>query len=282
MVFNGIFYGIQKYGTDQTIVQRYLTARSEKGAVRAALMGVFLSLPVWALFMFIGTALYSYYQVPGNVLPDGINTDTVFPYFIMTQLPNGITGLVLSALIAAAISSLDSDLNCISAIAVDDYYKRLKPESTDEQKLRFGKLIIIISGITSLLIASLYVYFGSEGILGIVFGLYAIFSGGIAGIFLLGIFSKRANKQGLYIAIVVCVLFTAYAVLTSMKISNGVVLDLGKWNFTHHKYMLGVYTHFIIIIVGYIASLFFKSDEPHDDLTIYAWWDKKKNGKKWK
>jgi SSS family solute:Na+ symporter len=272
MVFNGIFYGIQKYGTDQTIIQRYLTTKTEKGAIKAALTGVLLSLPVWALFMFIGTALFSYYHISGDVLPAHINPDAVFPYFIIHKLPPGVTGLVLSALLAAAISSLDADLNCLSAIAVDDYYKRFRPKSTDEQKLKFGKLIIVISGIASLLIASLYVYTGSKGVLGIVFALYAIFSGGIAGIFLLGIFSKRANKQGLYIAIVVCVLFTAYAVLTKTKINGSPILDLGEFNFTHHSYMLGVYTHFIIIIIGYFASFLFKSEEPHEDLTIYAWW----------
>lgn len=275
MVFNGIFYGIQKYGTDQTIVQRYLTTKTEKGAIKAALTGVFLSLPVWALFMFIGTALYSYYNLSGSVLPADINPDAVFPYFIMTKLPPGVTGLVLSALLAAAISSLDADLNCLSAIAVDDYYARFKPQSTDTDRLRFGRIIIIISGVAALLIASLYVFTGSEGVLGIVFGLYAIFSGGIAGIFLLGIFSKRANKQGLNIAIAACILFTAYAVLTSTKINGSLVLNLGEWNFKHHSYMLGVYTHLIIIIVGYLASLFFKSDMPHDDLTIYSWWEKK-------
>jgi len=276
MVLNGIFYGIQKYGTDQTIVQRYLTARSEKGALRAALIGVVLSLPVWALFMFIGTALYSYYQAVPGVLPADINSDAVFPYFIMTQLPVGVTGLILSSLIAAAISSLDSDLNCLSAIAVEDYYIRIKKKSTDEQKLKFGKLIVIVSGIASLLIASIYVYTGSEGILGIIFALYAIFSGGIAGIFLLGILTRRANKQGLYIAIGVCVLFTTYAVLTSLKLNGSPLLDLGNLNFTHHKYMLGVYTHIIILVVGYLASLFFKTEPVHEDLTIYAWYDKVK------
>ncbi len=279
MVFNGIFYGIQKYGTDQTIIQRYLTAKSEKGAVKAALMGVVLSLPVWALFMFIGTALYSYYEISAVSLPAGIKPDEVFPYFIMTQLPIGVTGLILSALIAAAISSLDSDLNCLSAIAVEDYYIRFKKDSTDEQKLKFGKLIVVVSGLAALLIATLYVGLGGEGVLGIVFGLYAIFSGGIAGIFLLGVFSKRANRQGLNIGIAACVIFTAYAVLTSQKFGDSTLLDLGTWNFSHHKYMLGVYSHLIVVIIGYIASLFFKSDHPHDELTFHALW-KNMNTKK--
>ncbi len=277
LVLNGIFYGIQKYGTDQTIVQRYLTARSEKGAIKAALMGVVLSLPVWALFMFIGTALFAYYQLVDASLPANIKPDEVFPYFIMTELPVGLTGLILSALIAAAVSSLDSDLNCLSAIAVEDYYSRFKKDSTDEQRLRFGKIIVVISGILALLVATMYVGLGGKGVLGIVFGLYAIFSGGIAGIFILGLFSKKANNHGLNIGIAASVLFTAYAVLTSQKFGDSTLLDLGSWNFTHHKYMLGVYSHLIVIVVGYAASLFFKSEVPEDDLTFYGWLKRRKN-----
>jgi solute:Na+ symporter, SSS family len=280
LVFNGIFYGIQKYGTDQTIVQRYLTARSDKGAVKAALMGVLLSLPVWTLFMFIGTALFVFYKATPESLPVNIAPDEVFPYFIMTQLPNGITGMIIASLMAAAISSLDSDLNSLSAIAVEDYYKRFRKGSDDTQRLKFGRIIVVISGIAALLIASTYIYLGSEGILGIVFGLYAIFSGGIAGIFLLGIFSRRANKQGLYVGIIATIIFTAYAVLSSMKNDGSPMFDLGKYNFTHHKYMLGVYTHLIVVIVGYLASFFWKTEPVHEDLTVYAWYDKVKANRK--
>ena len=85
MVINGIFYAIQKYGTDQTIVQRYLTAKSDKAAIKASLIGVLLSVPVWALFMFLGTALFSFYHSGTATLPAGITGDKVFPYFIITS-----------------------------------------------------------------------------------------------------------------------------------------------------------------------------------------------------
>lgn len=278
MVFNGIFYGIQKYATDQTIVQRYLTAKSDKGAIKAALIGVVFSLPVWALFMFIGTGLFSFYKISGHVLPPHINPDAVFPYFIMHQLPAGVTGLVISALIAASVSTLDSDLNSLAAVAVEDYYIRIKPRSSDRQRLRIGKIVVVIAGLLSLLIASVYVKAGTKGVLGVVFALYAIFSGGIAGIFLLGVFSRRANRQGLNIAIVVCILFTAYAVLTSTPVNGKLLLDMGKLNFHQHKYMLGVYTHLIIIVVGYLASLFFKHRKVDEELTVYGL--RNKQGKK--
>jgi len=283
MVLNGIFYALQKYGTDQTIVQRYLAAKNDKEAKKAAYIGVLMSVPIWALFMFIGTALFAYYHAQGApLLPEGIKADEVFPYFIAHELPVGIRGLIIAALAAAAISSLDSDLNCLSAIAVQDYYKRFKKDATDQQQLRFGKWMVVASGIGAIGVACLYISWGGEGVLGALFSLYAIFSAGIVGIFVLGLFSRRANKQGLYIGIAAAVIYTAYAVLTSTKVDidgDGIkqtLLDLGDWNFSHHKYMLGVYSHLIVLVVGYLASFCFKTPLADKELTIWGYLENKK------
>lgn len=276
MAINGIFYAIQKYGTDQTVVQRYLTARSNRDGIKASLIGVLLSVPVWALFMFIGTALFAYYQLtPGAVLPTDIAADAVFPYFILNELPVGLTGLIISALIAAAVSSLDSDLICLSAVLTEDFYAKLRKQATDQQKLWFGKVMVVVSGLMAILVATVYTYIGGKGALGIVFGLYAIFSGGIAGMFLLGLFSRRANKQGMHIGMAACILFTGYAVLTSQKIGDTQILDFGNWNFQHHKYMLGVYSHMILFGIGFLASFFFKKPDISENLTYYGWRGKK-------
>jgi SSS family solute:Na+ symporter len=281
MAINGIFYGIQKYGTDQTIVQRYLTAKSDRSAIKASLMGVVLIIPVWTLFMFIGTALFVYYQQ--NPLPVNMRPDAIFPYFIVSQLPVGVVGLVIASLVSAAICSLGADLNCLAAVGVEDYYKRLRPGKTDAEYLKAGKWLVVAAGIGALLIAGLYLSAGDEGVLGIVFTLYAIFSGGIVGIFLLGLFSARANKQGVNIGIITCIIFTAYAFLTSTKIGLGtdkkLLLDLGSYNFTHHKLMLGVYSHLIVIGVGYIASLFFPNPVLDKNL-LYSGWLAAKRSKK--
>lgn len=275
MVLNGIFYAIQKYGTDQTIVQRYLTAKTDRAAVRASLMGVLLSVPVWGLFMFIGTALFAYYQLTPGMLPEGIKAEAVFPHFIMHQMPIGVVGLLLSSLLAAAISSLDSDLNCLSAIVVEDYYARFKPNATERHRMKLGRWVVVAAGVASILIALYYDHIGGEGVLGIVFALYSIFSGGIAGLFLLGIFSTRANKQGVLIGIVACVLFTAWAMLTSSKFDfgrgNRLLLDMGELNYTHHKYMIGVYSHVVLVVVGYISSLFFHTRIYDPQLTWVGW-----------
>lgn len=281
MVLNGIFYALQKYGTDQTIVQRYLAAKNDREAKKAAYIGVFMSVPIWALFMFIGTALFAYYHAAGAPpLPDGIKADEVFPYFIAHELPLGIRGLIVAALAAAAISSLDSDLNCISAIAVQDYYARFKKNATDRQQLRFGRWMVLLSGLGAVGVACLYISWGGEGVLGTLFGLYAIFSAGIVGIFMLGLFSRRANKQGLLIGIIAAVLFTAWAVLTKADKSGNSMVDLGEWNFTHHKYMLGVYSHIIVLVVGYVASLFFHTPLADKELTIYGYLEEKRKKNK--
>lgn len=275
MALNGVFYAIQKYGTDQTIVQRYLTARSDKQAIKASLLGVFLSVPVWSLFMFVGTALFAYYKITADFLPQDIRPDAVFPHFIMTRLPVGVVGLVLAALLAAAISSLDSDLNCLSAIFLEDYYIRFKKNTTEKNRVFVSKLVIVIAGTASIFIAQYYIKMGGKGVLGIVFMLYSIFSGGIAGMFLLGIFTKRANRQGVTVGIVASILFTAYAVLSSTKFEIGgnsvLLLDFGRMNFNHHKYMLGVYSHIVLFVVGYFSSLFFTDQRNIENLTYFGW-----------
>ena len=284
MVLNGIFYALQKYGTDQSIVQRYLTARDDESAKKASYLGVLMSVPAWALFMFVGTCLFVYYHINSGMLPEGIKNDEVFPFFIATEMPIGITGLIVAALAAGAISSIDSSINCISAVVVEDYYGRLRPNASDKSRLFVGRVAVLVVGIASILVAMLYVSWGGQGVLGSLFGLYAIISAGIVGIFILGLFSRRANWQGLYIGIACAILFTAYAILTSKPFDMGdgtksLLLDFGSFNFTHSTYMLGVYSHLIVLVVGYVASFFFATPLAEKELTIYGYLEEKKNQK---
>ncbi|MCC5929704.1 MAG: sodium:solute symporter [Cyclobacteriaceae bacterium] len=279
LVINGIFYSLQKYGTDQTIVQRYITARSNREARKAAYIGVLMSVPVWTLFMLIGSALFVFYRITDFQLPDHINADAAFPYFIMTRLPVGVTGLVVAAIAAAAISSLDSDMNCLAAVGVEDYYQRMRPDCSDADRLRVGRILVVLSGLASMFVAGLYAVWKGEGVLGVVFELYAIFSAGIVGIFLLGLFSRRASKTGLYTGLVVCMIFTAYAVLSTTYIGSGadkrLIIDFGAFNFPHHKYMLGVYSHIIVFVVGYLVSMIFPAKHTDPSLTIYGYLNQK-------
>ncbi len=272
MIINGAFYAVQKYGTDQTVVQRYLTAKTDRSAISASLLGISLTVPIWTIFMFIGTALFVFYKQQG--LPENMKAEGVFPYFIMTELPTGIVGFIVAALISAAICSLSADLNSLAAVGVQDYYKKLRPDKSDKQYLYISKTFVVISGLISIIIGVLYLLAGNEGVLGVIFTIYAIFSGGIVGIFLLGLFSARTNWQGVNTGIIACILFTAWAFLTSTPIgikNPKLLLDLGKFNFTHHKLMLGVYSHLVVIVVGYIASLFFPKPVLEKNLLYSSW-----------
>ncbi|WP_346863468.1 sodium:solute symporter [uncultured Draconibacterium sp.] len=283
MALNGIFYAIQKYGTDQTIIQRYLTAKSDKEAIKASLIGVLLSVPVWALFMFIGTALFAYYKITGSPLPADIKPEEVFPIFITTKLPVGVIGLILSALIAAAFSSLDSDLNCLSAICLEDYYLRWRPNTSEKKQMFLSRMFIVLAGVGAIAVAMFYIHAGGTGVLGIIFTLYSIFSGGIAGMFLLGIFSRRVNKKAIYFGILASILFTLYALLSSTPMTFGdtkiLLLDLGDLNFNQHKYMIGVYSHLVLMFVGIVASYIFKEKPVDETLTYYGWLKLKRENK---
>jgi solute:Na+ symporter, SSS family len=279
MALNGIFYALQKYGTDQTVVQRFLAAKSDRDGIRAALIGALLCVPLWILFMFIGTGLWAFYAITHISLPPGIKPDKVFPHFIVTQLPAGVRGIVIAALICATLSSLQSDLNCLSAVCVEDYYRRLFPRSSDQKRLFAGKTIVAIAGCSAILMACLCARAGETNMLQFIFSLYAIFSGGIAGLFALAFFTRRANRRGLNFGIAACVLFTAWAFATSQKIALAgkarLLLDLGRYNFRQPDLMLGVYSHLVLFIVGYTASLFFSGESDAQSLTIYGWMERR-------
>ena len=114
MAIYGLFFYLQKYTADQTVVQRYLAAKTDRAALRGIGMGAALCLPVWTAFMFIGSLLWAFYRITGEQLPATITKpDQVFPHFMVTQMPVGVAGLFLAALFGAAMSMLASDLNCL-------------------------------------------------------------------------------------------------------------------------------------------------------------------------
>jgi SSS family solute:Na+ symporter len=226
------------------------------------------------LFMFVGTCLWSFYRITQLPLPAGAKADDIFPHFIATQLPVGMTGLVLAGLMAAAMSTLSSDLNCISAVAVEDYYRRLFPRATDRQRLFAGKAIVLVCGIVSVGVSLIYVRLGKDSILETIFSLYSIFSGGIAGLFALAFLTRRANRQGVLAGIIACILFTAWTFLTAPMKWNGksvIPVDLGRWNYRHHELMVGVYSPIVLFVVGYLVSLLFPPPRPAENLTIHGW-----------
>lgn len=265
----GFFFYLQKYTADQTLVQRYLLARTDREALRGVALGALLCLPVWILFMLVGTLLWAHYQLSPGKLPVFITRpDQVFPYFLSMNFPPALVGLVIAALFGAAMASMASDLNCISAVAVEDFYRRFRPSATDRQRLRAARIAVAVCGVLTICGAVLLIH--SRGtVLSIYYAVTGIVAGGLAGLFLLAFLSRRVHRGGAWTGIVLSLVFTVWATLTA---NGGQFVSLGRWNFTWHEYMIGVIGNLVLFITGYVTSWFLRTGDLHQrELTVWAW-----------
>jgi solute:Na+ symporter, SSS family len=270
----GFFWYLQKYTADQSLVQRYLAAKSERGALKGVALGAVLCIPAWALFMLIGTLLWSFYRLTGETLPAYIvKADQVFPYFITTHLPNGLAGLFIASLFGAAMATLSSDLNCLSLVAVEDFFRKLRPNSTDRQRLVMAKLMVGVCGAVAVLFAIQLAQTRGTA-LGLWYTISAIVAGGLAGLFLLAFFCDRASKRGAWVGIVASLVFTTWGTLT---VNHGKIVDLGIYNFPFHDYLIGVTGHVVLLVVGYGASLLLPdTGKSLRHLTMWGWLERAK------
>jgi len=264
----GFFWYLQKYTADQTLVQRYLAAKTSKEALRGLIVGATLCLPVWTLFMLIGTQLWAFYRLTGEPLPSSITkVDQVFPYFIRTHLPAGIAGLFIAALFGAATATLSSDLNCISVVVVEDFYRKLYPQEADQRRLRAAKCLVAIFGILAAIVSIRLAHTRGTA-LALWYTVSAIVAGGLAGLFLLGFLSTRANRSGAYLGIIASMIFTVWATLT---LNGGSIVNLGKYNFPLHDFMIGAVGHLVLLVVGYLSSFLFHDVSNKEELTLWGW-----------
>jgi SSS family solute:Na+ symporter len=265
----GLFFYLQKYTADQTVVQRYLAARSDREAMRGIALGASLCLPVWTAFMLIGSLLWAFYQLSGGTLSPSITRpDQVLPYYMVTQMPAGVGGLFLAALFGAAMSMLASDLNCLGLVLVEDFYSHFLPHHSDARRLRFGKISIVLCGFLAISVAlRLTSTHGSA--LALYYTATAIVAGGLAGLFLLAFLSRRAGTAAAWAGIVANLAFTAWATLT---VNGGKMLDLGAWNYPWNEYTIGAVGNVLLLAVGLLVAGFFplraKASSPH---TLWDW-----------
>ncbi|HVM60771.1 MAG TPA: sodium:solute symporter [Verrucomicrobiae bacterium] len=266
MVVYGFFWYLQKYTADQTLVQRYLVAKSDREAFKGVALGALLCVPAWTLFMLIGTLVWAYYRLAGAAPALG-KTDEFFPHFLATKVPAGFAGLFMAALVASAMSMLSSDLNCLSVVGVEDYYRKLRPDSTDGQRLVMGKWIVAVCGAISVAIAIVIAVY-SNRVLSFYYTVTSIIAGGLAGLFLLAFLSPRANRQGAFAGIAACLLFTTWAMFTS---GTPPIWDLGRYNFTLPAVLVAGIGHVLLLAVGYVVSRFFAAEPGGRSLTLWGW-----------
>ncbi len=207
----GIVLNLQNFGIDQSFVQRYVAAGSESEARKTVWIGGMLYLPVSLVFLFLGTQLFAFYHahpgeleeiraivavqqgVPADRITDEDLGDKVFPHFIGKHLPAGLTGLVIAAILAAAMSTLSTSLNSSDTLIMGDWYRRLlRPEATEVQAMRVLHGATVVWGGLGTGIALLLIHVSSA--LDAWWVLSGIFGGGMLGLFLLGIISRRAGN----------------------------------------------------------------------------------------
>ncbi|MBC8215528.1 MAG: sodium/solute symporter [Candidatus Marinimicrobia bacterium] len=217
----GLTNWLTEYSANQNTVQRYAAAKSTYEARKAMLVCVMSSLPIWAFYMFIGTALYVFFQIfptieAGEMLNGTQKAEQIFPYFIMHFLPPGITGLVIAAAMAAAMSSLDSSLNAISTVGIVDIYRRhLVKDKDDKHYLKAawfiagGAAIFMIGGAIILIMSKTKTLQDTATILS------SLTSGGLLGLYLLGFFTRKGSAKSVWISLVITFFFSLWTILAS-------------------------------------------------------------------
>jgi SSS family solute:Na+ symporter len=188
--------------TDQTNVQRYAAAASDKAASRGAIIGCWLAVPTWSYFVFLGTCLYVFVKVvPGTGL-EGLEPDEVFPRFILTQVPAGFAGFVLTGLLASAMSTLDSSINATAATFTTDFYRRLWVTNQDPGHYgNVGKLASAVFSIVMITTAcGVHFYRVSETLDDLQRMLLSILGGGLLSLFLLGFVTLRVDSRAAIVA----------------------------------------------------------------------------------
>ncbi len=205
VIIGGAFLNLVQMATDQVSVQRYLTATSLREAQRSLWIKLWMILPVLVLFYGTGLVLYAFYHSTGDPLTTGqINrADQILPYFVITQLPVGLPGLLIAAIFAASMSTVSSGVNSLTSATMCDFYQTLtKPGMWSEKALLFrAKLFTLFYGalVTGLAfgIASM-----KSNLVESVNSVIGLVGGPMLGLFLLGIFSRRVDSRG---AILGCV-----------------------------------------------------------------------------
>lgn len=273
----GLVINLNNFGIDQSFVQRYHTARSDREAAKSVWLGAFLYVPVSAVFFFIGTALFAYYQTqPAQTLnsvrleaagekleKQGLTEqspnyarrltetaaalkpkdygDKVLPYFIVTKLPPGVAGLLLAAILAAAMSSIDTSLNSSATIVLSDFYRRfLRPDAGERESMIVLYTATLTIGAVGT--AAALAMIGVKSVLDTWWTLSGILAGGMVGLFLLGLISRWAKNAAAVTAVVVGVLVTVWMTIGDKW------PDL--WTTPFHKFMIPVVGTATIVLTG--------------------------------
>jgi SSS family solute:Na+ symporter len=199
-LFTWLHWGCQ----DQSMVQRYCAPRTAGEARKALWIGVLLTIPVWTYFIFIGTALYVFYQVYPDPQLDRVvqEPEQILPYFILTQVPAGVAGLVICGLVAAAMSTVDSSINAVASTVTTDFYRRLLARDRSERHyLAVGRYTSCLLGAIMIAGALAIHYASTEMLQDLQILVQSVSGGGLLALTLLGMLTVRVDNRAAILAV---------------------------------------------------------------------------------
>ena len=251
------FDTVLTFPKDQVLMQRALSTPSAKAASGSVWTFAAILLPGGLIFYIIGTTLFAYYRANPGRLDPLLPVDAVFPAFIGTELPHGVTGIIIAGLFAAAMGTLSGTINSVATLLSVDFYakfKRVKP--TQKEEVHFAEWMTVLVGIIGIAIAIVLSRLDVRSLLDLTIEMFGLLGGSCAGSYTLGMFSTRANWQGVAIGIVAASLITLVAWIFGLV----------------HPYFYLAIAIVASIVIGYVASLFFPPprEEQLSGLTVFT------------
>lgn len=254
-IFLVIFDVVLTFPKDQVLMQRALSTKSAPEATRSILTFAAISIPGGFIFYTIGTALFAFYKSHPERMNPLLSVDSTFPLFIAAELPVGITGLIIAGILAAAMATLSGIMNSVATLASVDFYEKLVKHPTPKKSVLFAEIATVVTGLIGIGAALWLSRFNSHSLFDVSIELAGLLGGGFAGAYTLGMFTRRANWQGVAIGIV------GSSTLTTLAWTMKLV----------HPYFYLPISIMLCIVIGYLASyLFPKPSISLDGLTIYA------------
>jgi solute:Na+ symporter, SSS family len=265
LLISGCILGMS-WGVDQVQVQRLMTAKDETAARKSVLYLLIINVPRFAVLVLMGLAIYAFYQAFPERLSDEIlqRPDKILPFFVMHEVPIGISGIIIAAIFAASMSSFDSGLNCIVATITIDWYKRIiRPGQDDKKYLAFAKILTMVIGIAIMLFAIMIYSAGIKSIIDTSNKYIGLLFGPIIAIFMLGAFSRRAKQLPTIIGGVISiavVLIIDFVSQSRVSAGQGPILSI---------YMYGPVTVSITMLMGYLGS-FLGRQLPYEEIAKFT------------
>ncbi|WP_162946447.1 sodium:solute symporter family transporter [Chitinophaga barathri] len=254
ILVGNIFIRLGNLTSDQAVVQRYMTTSSLKQAQRSVWADVAVSIP-WALVVYgLGTALYIYYKQHPDQLNPGIASDGILPMFIAQRAPVGLSGLIIAAIFAASMSTLEGSIHSVATIFTTDFYGRFKKNITQKQTARVAKIATVILGAFATGLSLVLVFMDVNSILDVFQEITGLFIGASTALFMLGIFTRKANATGALIG----------------AVSSGLILYLVKTMTPLSFWLYSAIGFLSCYIIGYIASCIFPGRRGLQGLTYYS------------